>query len=121
MFPITIGTYPILDEDNGQISVEVRNVVQISDNGVDFIQSVMPYPETGSLWEISPQIVSMLSCRMSFTDPPSYEQAILVEDEPDEEEQALRMKFTPRYPVYRRNTSYSSAAGDVATHAPGKG
>lgn len=57
-----------------------------------------PYPENGKLIKIALELSWMISKIVWILDPPTYEQALTIGD----------AKFSPNYPVYRRQTSYSS-------------
>lgn len=68
-------------------------------------EPTLPYPHNGE-FTIKCQkfgfetrkLIAHFVCSSIPPDPPSYEQAIMISER----------KFTPNYPVYRRQTSYSS-------------
>lgn len=125
--PITIGSYPISDQPpnylntiapavSNEITIRQQLTAQIAERASQrqstTIQPSVPYPENGLL-NNSHIVFSKLKHQQIFwwenfydaffssrrwTDPPSYEQAITIGER----------KFAPNYPVYRRQTSYSS-------------
>lgn len=127
--PITIGSYPILDHlpnyinsiapaVSNEIALRQQPTAQSTAERAPQSQSTIfppsaPYPENGLL-NSSHFVLSNLNINKYFdeksftmffflssgcwTDPPSYEQATTIGER----------KFAPNYPVYRRQTSYSS-------------
>ncbi|XP_031621629.1 uncharacterized protein LOC116339736 [Contarinia nasturtii] len=107
--PITIGSYPISDQppnySNAIMNAFVLPTNPISNSNADTDTNTMPtnneqvvhppHPNAPPEQEVKPTVVAM---PYPQNDPPSYEQAVTV----------FERKFAPNYPVYRRQTSYSS-------------
>lgn len=115
--PITIGTYPILDNlianpiPNSYPSANVpsaplgnnvitnQSIAPIAPTSPYASEQTVPYPERGIKTIF--YFLFVQSCFTVFpffiSDPPSYEDAL-----------KSGPNFKPKYPVYRRATSYSS-------------
>lgn len=123
--PVIIGSIPIMDTQPTQVPMG---------NGVPMYDSVissqpicpalphandpllpppamppLPYPSanTAATAPDLPQPNAPSAPMFSDIDPPTYEEATHT-DNADDSKEKTNKKFNPRYPMFRRNTSYSS-------------
>lgn len=107
--PVTIGSYPILDNPNTQVSPTAPNsegtgpIVQQPSNGSEhYPPASAPYPESGK------DNISISSPNFQHSSRPIFFSASFVSDPPTYEQALKRAEdgeaFRPNYPVYRRPT-----------------
>lgn len=120
--PITIGSYPIQDvTPSGYPSTVVdsfttNNVIsqqpsapqpyEQNNYGVPYPSAPFPFPSDGTLQFLISLNLLITQYHLHFffsieTDPPTYEDAMHSKD-------ADGNNFKPKYPMFKRNTSYSS-------------